>query len=268
MKRLHRVALTASACLLLTLQLPAMDALARLNMAPAAAQEKLLMALVTGNVPFYLATKTMKTLPPAERIDLVRSLIAWAKIETRAPGFAKAYEAWRLTNRPTSTPAASADEQMKKQRDEAKRQMAESWKNLEKLPPDLRKQMEATLKQVEAQQKELENNKEMQGYMKQSLELQGKQAQADYERHLREFDAKFQADPRRLVALRLQEFLDLSAAVDFTARLIDREKQKMFSDPTYERKPLAWKLFFRAGKELVLAARTDAQAWLIEIGGH
>jgi len=39
----------------------------------------------------------------------------------------------------------------------------------------------------------------------------------------------------------------------------------MFADPKYEGKDDKWKMCFRAGKEVVSAAREEAQKWLKDL---
>ena len=70
------------------------------------------------------------------------------------------------------------------------------------------------------------------------------------------------ADPAELVRNRLKEFLEESATVDFDAKLIG----KTFSDPTYESKDQKWKMYFRAGKPVIDAAREEVKKWLQETG--
>jgi hypothetical protein len=64
-----------------------------------------------------------------------------------------------------------------------------------------------------------------------------------------------------MVKQRLQEFLDISKTVDFDAEL----QGSMFKNPAYERKSAQWKMCYRAGKEVVEAAREEADKWLKEL---
>ncbi len=75
-------------------------------------------------------------------------------------------------------------------------------------------------------------------------------------------EKKYPADPKDLVKKRLEDFLALSATVDFEATLTSN---KMFTNPEYEKKDPAWKMCYRAGKEVVAAAREEAQKWLDEL---
>lgn len=74
-------------------------------------------------------------------------------------------------------------------------------------------------------------------------------------------EKRFPADANVLIKQRLKEFLDVSATVDFDARL----NGSMFANPEYEAKSDQWKMCFRAGKAVVEAAREEAKAWLKEL---
>ena len=52
-----------------------------------------------------------------------------------------------------------------------------------------------------------------------------------------EFEKAYPADPRALVAMRLRRFLDLTKDIDFTAKLVERDKKMRFADPALEAKP-------------------------------
>lgn len=69
-------------------------------------------------------------------------------------------------------------------------------------------------------------------------------------------------DPNVTLRLRLQEFLDLSADVDFAAATTGSGSSRRFVDESYEAKSAQWKMCFRAGKEATGAARAFAQEWL------
>ena len=76
-----------------------------------------------------------------------------------------------------------------------------------------------------------------------------------------ENEKKYPSDPSVLIKQRLNEFLEVSASVDFTAEL----RNNMFVNPDYEKKSPQWKMCYRAGKDVVEAARVEAKAWLDEL---
>ena len=72
-------------------------------------------------------------------------------------------------------------------------------------------------------------------------------------------------DYKKIIAKQLQQFLDLSATVDFNAQTVQKGNKLVFMNPAYEAKSAAWKLCFRSGKEAVTGARKFAQQWLNEL---
>lgn len=76
-----------------------------------------------------------------------------------------------------------------------------------------------------------------------------------------ENEKKFPAEPVVMIEKRLSDFLSISATVDFDAALNGGQ----FVKPEYEKKPAEWKMCFRAGKEVVMAAREEAAKWLAEL---
>lgn len=69
-------------------------------------------------------------------------------------------------------------------------------------------------------------------------------------------------DYKSIIRHQLQQFLDVSADVDFNAALKQQGDKMVFVNPAYESRPAAWKLCFRCGKEAVTGARKFAQEWL------
>jgi hypothetical protein len=91
--------------------------------------------------------------------------------------------------------------------------------------------------------------------------------QKEYDAAVAKWKQDYPDDPRPLVARRLREFLQLSADVDFNAKLKTAEGRTLFENPAYQAKSSQWKMCFRAGREATGAARAAVQAWLTELGG-
>jgi len=63
----------------------------------------------------------------------------------------------------------------------------------------------------------------------------------------------------------INTFLEKSADVNFDAKTTKAKDGKIkFVDQQYEYKDSQWKLYYRAGKESLTAARTFAQNWIKE----
>jgi hypothetical protein len=119
-------------------------------------------------------------------------------------------------------------------------------------------------KTSEFQKKYTKWRNERLGYKKKKLSLNPMKAldnAIDKQLNKGDDEKRYPSDVNELVKQRLKEFLDLSAMVDFDAELNGR----MFANPTYEAKSQQWKMCFRCGKEVIMAAREEAQAWLKEL---
>ncbi|MEN9547621.1 MAG: hypothetical protein RIR12_212 [Bacteroidota bacterium] len=71
----------------------------------------------------------------------------------------------------------------------------------------------------------------------------------------------YPADPATMIKARLQEYIQLVATVDFTAKLTGAGKKQTFVNPTYEKKSLKWKAIYRAGKEVNDAVVIFVKEW-------
>jgi hypothetical protein len=83
-----------------------------------------------------------------------------------------------------------------------------------------------------------------------------------------EVEATTPADPRKLFARRLREFLSATADVNFSARTISLTGGPdgiEFIDKADRAKPWMWQAAAIVGREATVAARAAAEAWLKEI---
>jgi hypothetical protein len=70
-------------------------------------------------------------------------------------------------------------------------------------------------------------------------------------------------NPNQFLRMRLQQYLDLSSMVDFSATTTTDEKGiKHFTNPEYEKKPGSWKRCYRSGKDANDQARSIVQEWI------
>lgn len=72
-------------------------------------------------------------------------------------------------------------------------------------------------------------------------------------------------NPNVTLKRRLEQFLELSADVDFAAPTVGEGSARRFEKPEDEAKPREWKMCFRAGPEATSAARAYAKEWLAEL---
>lgn len=72
-------------------------------------------------------------------------------------------------------------------------------------------------------------------------------------------------NPNVTLKRRLEQFLELSADVNFAAETTGEGPARRFVKPEDEAKPREWKMCFRAGPEATAAARAFAKEWLAEL---
>lgn len=76
------------------------------------------------------------------------------------------------------------------------------------------------------------------------------------------WEKAYPADPTILVKKKLQDYLQLVATVDFTAKLTSSGNRAKFFNPVYEKKSLQWKACYRAGKEVNDVVTAFVKDWL------
>ena len=141
-------------------------------------------------------------------------------------------------------------------------------KNVEKMPAEMQKQMQETIKQMEAMYAKNAKDPQMVAMMKQAYAGQADSEQKEYKVRLAEYEKKYPIDCHVLIMLRLRQFLDLTKDMPFDAKLIPAGGGKMkFADPQLESKPANWKLYFRAGREVIETARAFTSEWLRQLEG-
>jgi hypothetical protein len=241
--------------------------LTTLGIKDSTAQEQMIWSLSDGRVPVGLAARAFRSMDGAARARAAQGIMGWAKAYTETAPFKVAYAKQRDRDRPAPPRTrGSVDDELAQQQAEQRKGVEEARKNLEKMPPEMRKSMEATIRQLEDQQAKMAADPKMMAMIRQGIQMQRAGEAKAYQERLLAHEKRYPEDSRTLIAQRLQQFLDVSADVDFTARLIKADSGKLkFAEPRYEAKPGNWKICFRAGKEAVGAARTFAASWLKEL---
>jgi hypothetical protein len=241
--------------------------LAALGVQESTAKREALGSLSTGYVNTSPAAKAFLAAGPAARVTMVRNVIAWAKAYTESAAFKAEYDKLRAADTPAPPKVkGTVDEELAAQRAERKKSLEEMKKNIEKMPANLKPQMEATVKQTEAQFAKMDSDPQMVAMMRQGIEMQRANDLKAHEQRIQAHDKRFPAEPKILVARRIQEFLDTTKDVDFSAKTKPSHGLLEFVDPKYEDKPAGWKICFRAGKDATAAAREAATAWLATLG--
>lgn len=245
----------------------AADVFSLLHMDPANAKEIVSGALASGLPGSVYGVAAFKAASPATRVAIVNAGVAWMKSYVASPEFKQTYLQMRDKVKPQPpTFKGTPDEEAKASAPKDPLKDPNTQKYLAQLPPAQRKAVEDAYKQMEpmiAQQQ----TPEAQQQRVQMIKAQRANQTQSYQNDLAKWQKDYPVDPRALVIRRLHEFLDVSGTVDFNAQTKGPNHTGSFVNPAYESKPDQWKMCFRAGKDATLAARTDVQAWLKELGG-
>lgn len=247
----------------------AQDALAQLGLSPKAASDAVMTGVTSGSANTWAAARAFKAADATVRSQLASGGIAWAKAYTQSAEFASAYAKLREARKPqapvyTDTPEEALRQELARQKADAQKSAEAMKKSLETMPPDVRKQVEEGMKGAAAALAQMDTP-EMHKIQLDGIRMERESRKTQYAADLKKWEAEYPASATPLIAKRLKAFLDLSASVNFEAKVEPRDGKLRFTDPQYERKPSEWKLLYRAGRPAVDAARGAAQAWLAEL---
>ena len=267
---IRRPALVFAAALGLTAALSAADVLTQLGLTPAAAREILMSGVGSGWVNYSMAASAFKKAPVELRVELAQGAIAWARAFTESPDFKTSYAKLRETRRPQAPKfEGTPEEEYARQREKQAKDQAKGAEDMKKamaqMAPDQRKQMEEAMQQAAEVMKQMDTP-EMRKMMLDGIRMSREQQTAEYNAGMKKWADEYPENPAPVIAKRLKAFLDMSAAVDFDAKLVEKNGKMRFVNPAYESKPSEWKVCYRLGKEPVAAARAAAEAWMKELG--
>jgi hypothetical protein len=224
-------------------------------------------SLTHGYLAAYPDKKLFRAASAAAQAAFVKNTMSWVQSYTETAAFKAEYEKKRQEAKPSPAKSkGSPDEQYAMFQAEQRRNIETMKKDLAKMPPEMRKQMQEAVKQMEANVDISTKDPQMAARLKESYRQNAIDEQKGYQNRLKEWETKYPADTRVLIAARLREFLELSRDIPFEAKLVSKGEVKRFADPQYEGKSSQWKQCFRAGRQPVQAARAYALNWLSQIG--
>lgn len=203
------------------------------------------------------------------RVSMVKEIGSFAKAYSKSENFKSHYAEYRENQKPSPPePFKGVDVLRKEQQDALTKSIKESKETAKTVTGDVKKAVEEAIRQMEAQLKEVNNpnnpmySKEVNDMMKQGWDQQNQ----EYQKGVKAWEEQYPISPNLLIKKRLNYFLELSASVDFSAKVAKGANGKMiFMNPDYEEKSSDWKLLYRCGKESVDAARGVAKEWLVEL---
>lgn len=221
----------------------------------------------------------LRALGPEARAGFVRAAGKLAIAYSKTEAFSRAYAAWWEEHKPrldliTPQQMAEKNQEARAEFDKGNAEMNSMAANFEAQRANLKQagmsdaQINQMVEQARQSQQQIAQMRQS-GQLpnaavlmtEQDRQLQNQQRQQEYEEQLAKFSAAHPADPREAIRRELNQFLQVSASVDFNAKLTNGR----FVDPAYQGKDSEWKRCFRAGKPAVDAAREVAQDWLRQL---
>ena len=241
------------------------DFLKQLGLSKPGAEEKIRHGFLSGSFDAY-GIKNIKSIAAGSRVALANEIMAYSKKYVGSADFIKNYNEMRNYHKPVfqkiQTPAEMREESIAIFR-KGVADMEESYKKADAtMKPIFEKMLESN--KAELKKAEDPNNKSVVNYAK-AYDGMVKSNQENYDRQIKAWEEKYPANHLLYVKKRLQEFMDETATVDFDAKLVTKGNKLYFENRAYESKGNRWKMAFRAGKDVVTAARNFVQQWMNEI---
>ena len=241
------------------------DFLKQLGITRQEANEKISGSFLTGGLNYY-GIRNLKNIVTSDRVAIVKDLASYAKQYANSPEYIKQYMALKESNKPEQYKLETPEEMRANMIKMAKEAVQQTEESLKKAPAEMKSIFEKTLEAAKQnlQQAEDPNNKAMKAYS-QNFAAAEKQMKESHESLLKQWEAKYPTNHLLYIKVRLEEFLQATKDVDFSAQLTEKNGIKYFVNPDYERKGNQWKMAFRAGKDAVETARALTQQWMNEI---
>lgn len=252
------------------------SALSQLGLTEAAARDLVVAEVRAGNelgpsgAYSQLVTagrKAYQKVPAAARGAVTTALFAWAKSYANTPAFKAAYGTIRSEMQPQHRQyALTVEQEVQKNIQEQLASVEAIKKTAPSMPAKDRAQMLELAKQTEANLR----NPAIVNADRAEREAARAKDRAEIEAATREWQARYPAEVRGYVALTLRQFLDATAGVDFSAKVVmiqgEGGESLGFADPANRTKPWQWVECILVGPDAVAAARAAGESWLKELG--
>jgi hypothetical protein len=239
--------------------------LKELGISKTEADKKITNSILGGYLDAY-GTRNAKNIILGKRNAVATDLLKYVKQHVGTEAFKKEYNALKESNKPRENKVQTPEEMRSSNIEAFKKNIAETENSLKKADASMKPIFEKILAEGKKQLKEAESptNKAVTSYAKGYPEMV-KLSQQSYERELQNWEAQYPANHLLFVKQRLQQFLESTKDVDFSAETTVKNGKRYFVKAEYERKHNQWKMVFRAGREVVEPARAFVEQWINEI---
>lgn len=233
------------------------------------AREQIFSAFSSGSPDITGTREVFKSATAEGRVVIVKAVSGFARAYSTSADFAKRYAAHRDNQKPSVPSAMQSGDQMRAAQRKGMEEAIASAQKTAAAMPSMKKNMDELIADLKKQLAEIGADKGANAAMDDMMKNAAAMQADEHKRALVDWEKEYPADSKRMIALRLKQFLDESATVDFaaTTALSKEDKRLKFTNAAYEEKSANWKLIYRAGKPAVDAARGLAQEWLKAISG-
>lgn len=239
------------------------DILTALGIPPAMAKDNVYNSFI-GSYFSQPQNNTYKSYPEGKRAAAVQQLGSFVKTYLTSAEFQKKYQENYEQMKPTAP--KSVEERVAELLKDYKRDLKRNEEGLKNADANLKPILEEGVTRYKQWIRQYEDkNHPDHAKAISSMQMMYDGDMKYYQGRIAKLDAQFPKDIKAFIRMRLEEFLKVSADVDFNAELVQKGRLKKFVNPEYERKHPNWKYCFRAGKETTEAARKFAEQWLKEL---
>jgi hypothetical protein len=220
---------------------------------------------------FYIPNvKILKDLAIGDRVSTIESMGKNIKEYVASKEFINKYNQLRDDRKPSPPEEPKYSAQLKDEaRENLKNSIAETEKSKLQMAKDQQAMFDEIITSLKQQLKDIDDPQktmykpEMDEYIKQGYQMQ----MDGYKKEVAAWENEYPINnPTPMIKKWINTFLEKSADINFNAKTTkNKDSIFKFVDQQYEYKDSQWKLYYRAGKETVSAARTFAQSWLNEL---
>ena len=239
----------------------------QLGLTQSEANNNIKFSILNGSF-YYFGAKNAKNIAAGDRVAVINDLVAYAKNYAGSDEFRRAYENERKLHKPADQLIfnISADSIRSAEKQRINEAIKQTEANANNPNPKIKNGVPLRLENLRKELAALDdpNSKVIQAKVNQMQQMNNSFA-SQYNNEMKKFETRYPENPQVLIKTRLQEILNITADVDYTAELKQSGKWMIFVNPVYEKKSKEWKLAFRAGKPATDAVRAIAQKWLQEL---
>lgn len=245
-------------------QLP-IDIFQQMGINQNAADQKITNSILGGFLD-QQGVQQAKNIATGERSAIVRDLISYTRKYVASPAFVQAYEEMRASYYPEKQEIQSPEDlrrQMIQQLEESVAQNEAAVKTADANLKPIFQEVLTSARQLLEEAKD-PNNPQLAIYAENYQQMVTLTEQS-FQEQVRHWEMEYPEDHQQFVKKRLQQFLDETDNIDFSAEVIMKNGKKVFVNPNYEHKGKRWKMAYRAGREVILPARELVQQWIAAI---